>query len=81
MPVFPLPSPLRLSLFLSPLFRPIVQIVRDLVVGREDVVGIVPSSLESREEGTVSDFVSVLGPVLVVFLCRSSGGTLQDDRE
>ena len=80
MPVFPLPSTLGLTFLLSPLLGPIVQIARDLITGRKNFDGIVPSSLEAWEEGTVSDFVSVLGPVVVVFLCRLLDGALQDER-
>lgn len=65
--MFPFPSSLGNLLLPSPLLGPIVQITRDLVVGLKDRDGVVPSSLETWEVGTVSDFIPVLGPVFVVF--------------
>ena len=69
--MLPLPSTLGYFLLTSPLLGPLIQIVRDLVVGLEDCNGIVPSGLESWEKGTVSDFVVVLRPVFVVLLWSS----------
>jgi hypothetical protein len=66
--MFPLPSTLGNFLLASPLLGPLIQIIGDLVVGFEDGNGVVPSGFETGEEGTVSDFVVVLGPVLVVLL-------------
>jgi hypothetical protein len=61
-----------LFLLSSPLLSPIIQIVRDVVVGFENGDGIVPSSLETGKVGTVSNFVAVFSPVLVMFFCRSA---------
>ena len=66
--MFPLPSTLGHFLLTSPLLSPLIQIIRDVVVGLEDCDGVVPSGFESREEGAVSDFVVVLRPVFVVLL-------------
>jgi len=66
--MFPLPSTLGDFLLASPLLGPLVQIVRDLVIGLKDCDGVVPSGLEPGEKGAVSDFVVVLRPVFVVLL-------------
>jgi len=66
--MFPLPSSLGYLLLASPLLGPMVQVVRDLVVGFENGNSIVPSGFETWEESTVSDLVVVLRPVFVVFL-------------
>ena len=65
--MFPLPSSLGYLFLPSPLLGPVIQIIRNLVVGLKDRDGVVPSSLETWEVGTVSDFIAVLGPVFVVF--------------
>lgn len=65
-PVLPLPSPLGLLLLAGPLLGPLAQVARELIPSREDVDGVLPSGLEAREEGPVSDFIAVLGPVVVV---------------
>jgi hypothetical protein len=69
--MFPFPSALGYFLLSSPLLGPMIQIVRDLVVGLEDCNGVVPSGFESWEKGAVSDFIVVLRPVLVVLLWLS----------
>jgi hypothetical protein len=66
--MFPLPSSLGYFLLTSPLFSPMIQIVRNLVIGLENCNSVVPSGFESWEKGAVSDFVIVLRPVFVVLL-------------
>jgi hypothetical protein len=69
--MLPFPSSLGYFLLSSPLLGPMIQIVRDLVVGLENCNGVVPSGFEAGEKGAVSDFIVVLRPVLVVLLWLS----------
>jgi len=71
--MLPLPSPLGHVLLLRPLLGVLVRIFRELVARLEDRDGIVPSGLEAGEVGTVSDFIAVLGPVVVVSLWGLAG--------
>jgi hypothetical protein len=69
--MFPFPSSLGYFLLSSPLLGPVIQVVRDLVVGLENCNGVVPSGFKPGEKGAVSDFIVVLRPVLVVLLWLS----------